>query len=62
MLLDRLVSCPYCGETFEVVLDCSAGSHEFVQDCEICCQPIVFLLVVACDGSLERLELRREND
>ncbi len=32
--------CPYCGETTEVVLDAwDTGQQEFVEDCEVCCQP-----------------------
>lgn len=34
------VQCPYCGQTFELVVDTSAGSQRFVTDCEICCRPI----------------------
>lgn len=34
------VSCPYCGETVELLLDPSGGSaQEYVEDCEVCCRP-----------------------
>jgi rSAM/selenodomain-associated transferase 1 len=35
------VSCPYCGESFETTVDVSAGSFSYVEDCQVCCQPIV---------------------
>jgi hypothetical protein len=34
------VQCPYCGESFEIAVDLSAGSFRCIEDCQICCQPI----------------------
>jgi len=35
-----LVSCPYCGESVEIVLDPGSGTRqEYVEDCEVCCRP-----------------------
>jgi hypothetical protein len=34
------VQCPYCGEQFGTAVDLSAGSFTYVEDCQICCQPI----------------------
>ena len=34
------VQCPYCGERFETAVDLSAGSFSYVEDCQVCCQPI----------------------
>jgi hypothetical protein len=37
---DALVTCPYCGETVEIALDPGSGDdQEYVEDCEVCCQP-----------------------
>jgi hypothetical protein len=34
------VTCPYCGETVTIQLDSDGGAaQEYVQDCEVCCQP-----------------------
>ncbi len=34
------VSCPYCGESSELFVDPGGGAiQEYVQDCEVCCQP-----------------------
>jgi hypothetical protein len=34
------VYCPYCNETVEISLDPSGGaSQEYVEDCDVCCQP-----------------------
>ncbi|HEX9048288.1 MAG TPA: CPXCG motif-containing cysteine-rich protein [Verrucomicrobiae bacterium] len=42
------IQCPYCGQTFEVVVDTSIGSQRFNTDCEICCRP--FEVVVECEN------------
>lgn len=34
------VSCPYCGEAGELSVDPGGGAlQEYVEDCEVCCQP-----------------------
>jgi hypothetical protein len=62
MLATRSVFCPYCGERFETALDCSAGDQEYIEDCQVCCRPIVFALATDDDGGLLTLEVRREDD
>ena len=63
---DRLqmveINCPYCGENFSTTADCSAGPQEYVEDCWICCRPILMRLRVDLSGQLEGLEAKREND
>jgi predicted RNA-binding Zn-ribbon protein involved in translation (DUF1610 family) len=34
------VDCPYCGEEILVRADLSAGSQAYVEDCQVCCQPM----------------------
>jgi hypothetical protein len=34
------IQCPYCGEEFDTAVDLSAGSFGYVEDCQVCCQPI----------------------
>lgn len=47
------MACPYCGETIPIRLDLSAGSQLYVEDCQVCCQPIQLSVHVAEDGSLD---------
>lgn len=35
------VSCPYCGETINIDVDHSVEQQSYVEDCQVCCQPIV---------------------
>jgi hypothetical protein len=53
------VDCPYCGEAFDSQADASAGSCFYVEDCQICCQPIEMQLHVNEDGTLRELIARR---
>ena len=62
VLLSRTVVCPYCGEAFETEVDLSAGDHDYVEDCRICCRPIVFRIETDAAGALRRVEVRREDD
>jgi Cysteine-rich CPXCG len=32
--------CPYCGERISMVLDTSVKGQTYVEDCEVCCQPV----------------------
>lgn len=58
-LQSRTVQCPYCGEPFETVIDLSAGSTSYIEDCQVCCQPIEFRIDVAEDAAAAALETRR---
>ena len=53
------VHCPYCGESFETTADVSAGPSIYVEDCQICCQPIEMELRVDEEGGLAELLTRR---
>lgn len=35
------ISCPYCGEPTEVHVDIEIGSDDLVEDCTVCCRPIL---------------------
>jgi hypothetical protein len=53
------VQCPYCGEAFETAVDLSAGSFQYVADCQVCCQPIELAGEVDEDGQLTGLTASR---
>jgi hypothetical protein len=56
------IDCPYCGERYETPADPSAGSTSYVEDCAVCCRPIVIELRVDPDGTLIGCSTRREAD
>ena len=55
------VYCPYCGQGIEVVIDASAGSQEYVEDCRVCCRPILFAVRQDRHGEFS-VSVRRENE
>lgn len=62
MMHETEVICPYCGEGFTAVVDCSAGNQQYIEDCEVCCSPIVFSLTTDAAGNLLGLETRQDNE
>lgn len=57
-LLDRSVSCPYCGEGIELLIDDSASNQDYYEDCSVCCRPIRIKLDIDFDGACQVLILR----
>lgn len=55
------IQCPYCGERIEVVVDTSVVRQEYIEDCSVCCQPIVIDVTTAFDA-VESISVRTEND
>ena len=52
--MDTIVSCPYCGEGNIIVVDESAGeSQQYVEDCQVCCQPWQVRVTFNKDGEPE---------
>ncbi|WOD44195.1 CPXCG motif-containing cysteine-rich protein [Hwangdonia lutea] len=37
---EHYFTCPYCWETISMLLDNSVSSQVFIEDCEVCCNPI----------------------
>lgn len=33
-------TCPYCWEQISMLLDDSVANQEYIEDCEVCCNPI----------------------
>jgi len=60
-LEERKERCPYCGETISVLIDRSVPHQNYIEDCQVCCQPITFDVTVEANGSLTIL-LLHENE
>ena len=41
--------CPYCGELISALLDLSVQEQNYIEDCEVCCNPINIIFVT--DGN-----------
>lgn len=55
------VQCPYCWETFEILVDGSVARQQYIEDCEVCCRPINFDVSVGMDGEVT-VTARHENE
>lgn len=47
-MLEHPFQCPYCWETITVLIDASQDYQAYVEDCEVCCNPID--LEVTCES------------
>lgn len=56
------IQCPYCGESYETVVDVSAGSQQYIEDCAVCCRPIEIALNVGDDGELLDVKTATDQD
>ena len=51
---ETLVTCPHCGEANEIALDPGSGANqEYIEDCHVCCRPILMYVKYAGDGSAD---------
>ena len=39
-IVERRISCPFCAESMHILLDLSAGDQSYIEDCQVCCQPM----------------------
>lgn len=60
-LSEQIVGCPYCGEAIEVFIDRQEAGDQYIEDCQVCCRPITFNVVVDSVGNLS-VSVRDENE
>lgn len=63
-LQERSAMCPYCGEKISLLLDCTQAGDSYVEDCSVCCQPILVSLYSGegtGDGNNLQFQLSAEN-
>jgi transcription elongation factor Elf1 len=48
--MEHFFQCPYCGEEISMVLDLSVRRQKYVEDCEVCCNPIEVTYSVVDDS------------
>ena len=57
-MIDRRITCPFCAERMTIVVDLSAGGQSYVEDCQVCCQPMQVTYDVG-DDELTGLQVDR---
>ena len=58
---EKNISCPYCGEQISILVDASVPEQRYVEDCQVCCRPIVLDVSVDTEGNVN-LGARSENE
>lgn len=49
-LTETSISCPYCGEAIDVLIEALEHEQEYIEDCQVCCRPIVFTVMSEGEG------------
>ena len=49
-------TCPHCWETINLTLDLSVGEQAYVEDCPVCCKPML-VSYSSADGELAELRV-----
>ena len=60
-LTQKSINCPYCDESITVLVDNSVPEQRYVEDCEVCCRPIVMDVAADADGGVT-VVARSENE
>lgn len=59
-LIETSIDCPYCGERLAILVEPYIEQQSYVEDCQVCCSPI--LLDVQVEGDvLLSITAQREN-
>lgn len=60
-LQEQTLSCPYCGESIEVLIDPQDAGDQYIEDCQVCCRPITINITTDSMGNLSA-SAHDEND
>ena len=59
-MIEQDIQCPACWETIGVLVDPSVPEQQYVEDCSVCCRPLLLSVVVHDDYA--SIEVERESD
>jgi hypothetical protein len=60
-LLNQHITCPYCGESIEILIDDSVSEDDYFEDCSVCCRPIRIQLSTDLEGNCQVVVLREDD-
>jgi len=60
-IIEVASQCPYCWEEITLLVDASIENQEYIEDCEVCCRPIDFIVEVDEQGSA-RVQARLQHE
>ena len=56
---DAQITCPFCWETLTILLDLSLPAQDYIEDCQVCCQPIR-ITYTSDDGVISSLNAEQD--
>jgi hypothetical protein len=51
-IAEHTINCPYCGEAISILIDDSVAEQNYVEDCQVCCRPMILDVSVDQDGDV----------
>jgi hypothetical protein len=55
------LSRPYCGENISMLVDCSVPQQTYIEDCQVCCQPIELDVTIDLENKIS-VHARRDDN
>lgn len=59
-LIEVEIQCPVCWETIGILVDPGLPRQELVEDCSVCCRPLLLKIAVDPEGGVT-IDARRED-
>jgi len=56
------IDCPYCGEQINILIDCSIQNQDYIEDCQVCCSPIMIRVTVDAGNQIDSVTVHQENE
>ncbi len=56
LLQHRDATCPHCWETINLTLDLSVPGQSYIEDCPVCCRPML-VSYAASNGEIDELRV-----
>lgn len=56
------IDCPYCGESLEILIEPLADQQRYIEDCQVCCQPILIEITPDFEGNKPFLRCLRSDE
>jgi hypothetical protein len=57
---EQTIRCPYCDEAIVILVDDSLPEQNYIEDCQVCCRPIV--MDVSVDATGDVMVMARSED
>ncbi len=60
-IIEHFFLCPFCNEEISVLIEPLQSEQEYIEDCEVCCNPISFKIHI-CEGEITDFSAQNPDD